>query len=107
MTMPRAVAHHVFSSMFLLAVYPSWVTAGNTMTGHYPLFWVNPNEYGNTGIVAACAFGSVAMSPPGESWLSNDVGTGQCIGRVADEISTAFAGKVWLYFVERKACNVR
>ena len=65
MTMARAVAHHVSpcSSRRVISVGSQLGT----------------NKYG-VGIVAACASGSVAMSPAGESRLSNDVGTGQCIG---------------------------
>ncbi|KAK4044151.1 hypothetical protein C8A01DRAFT_12486 [Parachaetomium inaequale] len=59
----HAVSNHVLSTMFLLAGYLGWAAIGNTMTGHYPIFWMDPKEMGSAGLVAAYAAGFVAMGP--------------------------------------------
>jgi len=59
---------HVFSTMSVLAGYLGWAAIGNTMTGRYPFFWMDPSLMGSTGLVAAYAAGFVAMGPASESF---------------------------------------
>ncbi|SPQ20294.1 309f112e-7dbb-4e8b-a90d-b1e4e3b5027d [Thermothielavioides terrestris] len=60
-THQHAVARHVLSTTYLLMGYLAWAAIGNTMTGQYPLFWMDPTEIGGAGRVAACAFGFVGL----------------------------------------------
>lgn len=53
--------------MLLLVGYLGWAAIGHTMTGHYPLFWMDPKEMGGAGLVAACASGFVGLGSAGES----------------------------------------
>ncbi len=53
--------------MLLLAAYLAWAAIGHTVTGQYPLFWMDPKEMGGAGLVAACALLFVVMGLAGES----------------------------------------
>ncbi|KAK4150785.1 hypothetical protein C8A00DRAFT_45899 [Chaetomidium leptoderma] len=59
----HAISSHLLSTMFLLAGYLGWAAIGHTMTGHYPLFWMDPKETGSSVLVAAYASGFVIMGP--------------------------------------------
>jgi hypothetical protein len=62
--------------MFLLAGYLGWAAIGNTMTGHYPFFWMDPEEMGSARLVAAYAAGFVGMGPASESRPSSHLFVG-------------------------------
>ncbi len=52
--------------MLLLVGYLGWAAIGHILTGHYPLFWMDPKEMGSAGLVAACASGFVGLGSAGE-----------------------------------------
>ncbi|KAL2133072.1 hypothetical protein VTI74DRAFT_2976 [Chaetomium olivicolor] len=59
----RPLSSQVLPVVFLLSNYLGWAAIGNTMTGHYPFFWMDPQEMGGTKLVAAYGSGFVAMGP--------------------------------------------
>lgn len=63
----QVVASHVCSTVLLLVGYLGWAAVGNTMTGQYPFFWMDPQVMGSPKLVAACGAGFVGMGAAGES----------------------------------------